>query len=350
MTDRATIFDHERLHVTTGPRSGLAIAIAVHSTALGPALGGCRIWTYPSWRDAVDDALRLSAGMTSKNALAGLAAGGGKAVIQLPPGESLTGERRRAAFLDLGESVAEFDGGYRTAEDVGTSSADMAVVAEITPHVRGLPSEAGGHGDPAEFTARGVHAALTETLRHTTGSAGTRGRRMTIVGLGQVGSRLATRLAEEGVVLTLSDIDHDRRAFADALGARWVDPGQAHRVDSDVFVPAGVGGMLTPEIIEELSARAVVGPANNQLSEPGGAELLAARGIVYAPDYLVNAGGVIYLDSPVDASRADVLERIDGIGATLAEVLEKAERDGTTAVAAADGIVESRLRPASTVT
>ncbi|MCU1425697.1 MAG: glutamate dehydrogenase, partial [Microbacteriaceae bacterium] len=199
-------FDHETVVAATGTRSGLQMIVAVHDTRLGPALGGCRLWSYPSWADALADALRLSRGMTYKNALAGLDLGGGKSVIVLPTGMVLEGEQRRNAFLDLGDLVESLGGRYLTAEDVATSSHDMAIIAERTEHVVGLPTETGGRGDPAEYTARGVYAGLRETLRRTTGSASVEGRRITIAGLGQVGSRLATRLATEGAVLTVTDV------------------------------------------------------------------------------------------------------------------------------------------------
>ncbi|MGO2658315.1 MAG: Leu/Phe/Val dehydrogenase [Mycetocola reblochoni] len=333
--------EHEDVRFGRGRRSGLLIAVAVHDTTIGPALGGCRLWGYASAGDAIDDALRLSRGMTFKNALAGLPSGGGKAVIALAAGERLDAERRRAAFLDLGDLVDAFGGSYRTAEDVGTASADMAVVAERTEHVVGLPAESGGQGDPAEFTARGVLAALGETLRRTTGSPDPRGRTITVAGLGQVGFRLARTLAEAGARLTVTDVNPSRRADAEAIGARWVDPAGVHRVPCDVFMPAGVGGMLSDTVIAELASAAVVGPANNQLATPDGGALLAARGILYAPDYLVNAGGVIHLGA--EGTPEEIAARIDGISHTLELVFDRADREGITTDAAADRIVVARL-------
>jgi leucine dehydrogenase len=339
----STTFDHEKVIMATGERSGLVMIIAVHSTTLGPALGGCRLWTYPSWTDALVDALRLSSGMTSKNALAGLPAGGGKAVIMLPEGAHLDPDARRDAFLDLGDLVESLGGTYQTAEDVATSSADMAIIAERTSHVVGLPTETGGQGDPAEYTARGVYAGMRETLRRATGSESVAGRRITIAGLGQVGSRLATRLSDEGAVLTVTDFNPARSQFAAELGATWVAPDEAHRVPADVFVPAGVGGMLSDRVIAELAATAVCGPANNQLAEPGADARLRARGILYAPDYLVNAGGVIHLSDSGSGDEA-VLARIDAIEQTLARVFDESERAGITTVEAADALVAQRLR------
>lgn len=344
-SDGALAFDHERVIAATGERSGLAMIVAVHSTRLGPALGGCRLWSYPSWADGLADALRLSRGMTSKNALAGLDAGGGKSVILLPAGTVLDGDARRNAFLDLGDIVESLGGSYRTAEDVATNSHDMAVIAERTAHVVGLPTETGGHGDPAEFTARGVYAGLRETLRRSTGSAAIDGRRITVAGLGQVGSRLASRLANEGAVLTVTDFNPARAQFAEQIGAAWVAPDEAHRVPADVFVPAGVGGMLSERVVAELAATAVCGPANNQLAEAGADARLRARGILYAPDYLVNAGGVIRLGDE-ESDDDTVLARIDAIEQTLAAVFDEAEASGTTTVEAADRLVAERLRAA----
>ena len=345
VTSTPLAFSHETVVAATGKRSGLAMIVAVHSTKLGQALGGCRLWSYDSWADGLADALRLSVGMTSKNALAGLDAGGGKSVIMIPAGTILEGDARRDAFLDLGDLVESLGGSYRTAEDVATTSADMAVIAERTEHVVGLPTETGGHGDPAEYTARGVYAGLRETLRRTTGSGDVAGRRVTVAGLGQVGSRLATRLSHEGAVLTVTDFNPARAQFAAELGAAWVAPDEAHRVEADVFVPAGVGGMLSPQVIAELAATAVCGAANNQLAQNGADAELRARGILYAPDYLVNAGGVIRLGDEESGDDV-VLARIDAIGQTLSEVFDESERNGITTVEAADRLVAERLRTA----
>jgi leucine dehydrogenase len=258
---------YERIVIARGERSGHSIAVALHSTALGAALGGCRVWQYPSWRDGLEDALRLSAAMTVKCAAAGLPTGGGKTVIALPLGSALLPEERRSVFLDLGDVVESLGGRYRTAEDVGTSTVDMHVVRERTAYVLGLNAE------PAAPTAQGVFAALEATVSHLGGKGrdvppDLEGRRVTISGLGQVGSRLARRLTERGAILTVTDVAEGRKALADELGARWVSPAEALIVPAEVFVPAGVGGLLTSEVIDGLDARAVVGPANNQLAEP----------------------------------------------------------------------------------
>ncbi|MCI2957895.1 Glu/Leu/Phe/Val dehydrogenase family protein [Agromyces atrinae] len=337
--------DHERILITTGPRSGLTIIVAVHSTRLGQALGGARMWTYAHWTDALADALRLSQAMTLKNAAAGLLRGGGKAVIRVPVGTAVTPELKRQAMLDLGDAVASLGGAYMTAEDVGTSADLMAIVAERTEHVCGLPAEQGGVGEPADATAAGVHAGIVATVAELFGSESLDGRHFCIAGLGQVGGRLARSLARAGARLTLSDVVPSKRELADELGAAWVEPEDAHRVVADVFVPCGLGGVLTPETIAELRVRAVVGAANNQLSSRESAALLAERGILWAPDFVVNGGGVIYLDlaSVPGADEALVGERVGAIGETLAGVYRESAARGITTLAAAERLAFARL-------
>lgn len=339
-------FAHERVEAVTGRRSGLFIAVALHSSVLGSALGGARLWTYPRWDDALGDALRLSAAMTLKNAAAGLDAGGGKSVIGLPEGTVLDADRRRAAFLDLGDAVESLGGLYRTAEDVGSTTEDMLVVSERTAHVVGLPDAVGGSGEPAGPTSLGVYASLVATLERATGSGDVSGRRITVAGLGQVGGRLAARLATEGAVLTVTDVNPAKRALAAELGAAWVEPGEVHLVPADVFVPAGIGGVLSDGVIDALDARAVCGPANNPLADRSGADRLAARGVLYAPDFVVNAGGVIYLDLVAKrlGSRDEIMGRVAGIGDTLRRVFDEAESRGVTPLAAAEGLAAERLR------
>ncbi|SFI22087.1 MULTISPECIES: Glu/Leu/Phe/Val dehydrogenase family protein [Microbacterium] len=338
-------FTHERVEVITGRRSGLVIIVALHSSVLGSALGGARLWTYPHYSDAIGDALRLSAAMTLKNAAAGLDAGGGKAVICLPPSTELDAARRRAAFLDLGDAVEAFGGLYRTAEDVGSTTDDMLVVSERTEHVVGLPDAVGGSGEPAGPTSLGVYEALRATLERVTGSPDPSGRRITISGLGQVGSRLAVRLSTEGAVLTVTDVNPLKRDLAVELGARWADPGTEHLVPADVFVPAGIGGLLTDEVIDALDAKAVCGPANNPLADHAGADRLAARGILYAPDFVVNAGGVLYLDLVAKqlASRDEIMARVAGIGDTVRRIFDDADARGVTPLAAAEALAAQRL-------
>lgn len=343
-------FTHERVEVITGRRSGLFIAVALHSSVLGSALGGARMWTYPHWSDALGDALRLSAAMTLKNAAAGLDAGGGKAVIGLLPGTELDATRRRAAFLDLGDAVEAMHGLYRTAEDVGSTTQDMLVVSERTSHVVGLPDTVGGSGEPAGPTSLGVYEAIRATLERVTGSPEIAGRCITISGMGQVGSRLAVRLSAEGADLTVTDVNPAKRSLAMDLDAAWVAPGTEHLVAADVFVPAGIGGLLTDEVIDALDATAVCGPANNPLAARDGAERLAARGILYAPDFVVNAGGVIYLDLEAKklGTRTEIMDRVAGIGDTVRRIFADADERGVTPLEAAEALAGARLRGRAT--
>lgn len=341
----ANPLSHERVLISTGSRSGLTITVAVHSTKLGQALGGARMWQYPSWTDAVADALRLSAAMTLKNAAAGLNRGGGKSVIHLPLGTVLTDEQKRDAMLDLGDAIESLDGSYMTAEDVGTSAELMSIVAERTEHVCGLPADRGGVGEPADATAAGVYASMLATLEEVFGNREVSGRHLVISGLGQVGGRLAIALAQAGARLTVTDVNLAKRELADELGATWIDVDEAHRVDADIFVPCGLGAVLTPRVIDELRVLAVCGAANNQLARHDGAAALASRGIVWVPDFVANAGGVIYLaDASVpDADLAAVARRVDAIGETVAAILTDARDTGITTLAAAERLSAARL-------
>ncbi|WP_214319387.1 serine hydrolase [Nonomuraea sediminis] len=331
--------EHEQVVVRTGTRSGATIIVAVHSTALGTAAGGCRLWRYPDWRDGLEDVLRLSRAMTWKAALAGLELGGGKAVIALGEGEELTAVTRRAALLDLGDVVESLDGAYRTGEDVGTTAEDMLVVRERTGHVTH-----GGNGE--EPTAAGTHAAISATLRRLYGTPDPAGRRIAIMGIGQVGGRLARRLAAEGAHLVLSDVDPAKRELAAELGAWWAEPGaEVLATEADLLVPAAVGPAVGRDDVAALRCAAIVGPADNQLAGDDVADLLAARGILWAPDFLVGAGGVIHAATAdlMGRSPAEVRERVLGIGRTLSDVYAMADAHGLTSLAAATLSAQERL-------
>ncbi|NUP46900.1 MAG: amino acid dehydrogenase [Catenulispora sp.] len=337
--------EHEQVVIRTGRRSGLPVIVAVHSTALGPAAGGCRIWRYAAWQDGLADALRLSSAMTAKFAAAGLACGGGKTVVALPEGFELTAERRREALLDVADVVESLGGLYATGPDVGTSPQDMAVIGERTEYVFCKPAELGGSADSSPATADGAVAALRAVGAVLRGTTTLAGLRVAVVGLGNVGGRVATTLAAQGAELVLSDIDPERRALAGELGAVWAEPGSALTAEVDVVVPAALGGVLTEELVPRLRCRAVAGPANNQLAGPEVADLLAARGIVWVPDYIVSAGGVIHaIAVELDKQSEDeALERVLGIEGTVADLLAAARTQGGTPVAAAEELVRARL-------
>ena len=342
---------HQTLLVRRGRRSGLYTVVAVHSLARGPSLGGCRMWTYPDARAAVRDALRLSRAMTFKSAVAGLPLGGGKGVIMLPAGSPPpTGEERRAVLLDFGETVQMLDGAYITAEDVGTSGPDMRIISEVTPHVSGLAVDRGGSGDPSPWTALGVEAAIRVACERAFGTPSLQGRRVAVVGLGHVGAPLAELLAEGGAQLLLADIDERRQDLAARLGADWTDPDAALTAEVDVLAPCALGGVLTAEIVPQLRCRVIAGAANNQLATEAVGELLAARGILWVPDFVANAGGVVNISVELepegyDTQRAET--RVRTIGDTVRAVLDHADAVGTTPLAAAMELAQRRVDEAA---
>ncbi|GIM97431.1 Glu/Leu/Phe/Val dehydrogenase dimerization domain-containing protein [Paractinoplanes toevensis] len=352
------MFSHERVVVRRGPESGLPIIVAIHSTARGQAIGGCRMATYPDWRDGLADALRLSAAMTTKCALAGLPNGGGKTVIALPPAPaavdpvgpdgsvgadgsvgsvgpvgvpgSVGPELRRAALHDVGVVIAELGGAYATGPDVGTGPDDMVTIGERTEHVFCRPVERGGSGDSSPATAIGTIAALRAICTELFGSPDLSGHSFAVLGLGRVGGHVARLLAAAGARLVVSDIDPARRSVATDLDAAWTSPGECLRADVDVLVPAAMGGLLTPASVPTLHCRAIAGPANNQLDAPPTATLLHDRGILWAPDQVVSAGGIIHATGVElrHESEAEALARVESIGDTLATLLRTATAEG----------------------
>jgi leucine dehydrogenase len=323
--------------------------VAIHSTARGPSLGGVRLWTYAAEPLAVLDVLRLSRAMSYKNAAAGLPLGGGKGVIALPPGAALSGRARTDALLDFAEVVDALDGRYLTAEDVGMSSRDMATIARGTQHVTGLSRSRGGSGDPSPLTALGVEASIETLCERLFGDASLAGRSIAIVGLGHVGARLAERCARAGARLVVADVDPARRALAERLGASWTTPARALTAKVDVLAPCALGGVLSAASVPKLRCRAIAGAANNQLTGEPVAALLASQGIVWAPDFVVNAGGVINLAvelRPEGYDAAEARRRTRAIGATLAGVLAVADAERVTPLAAANALAERRLSSA----
>jgi leucine dehydrogenase len=306
------------------------------------------VWSYDHPALAVRDALRLARAMTYKAACADQPLGGGKGVIALPPGLRLTGRLRRDALLDFGETVDRLGGRYVTAEDVGIASRDMTVIAETTAHVTGLATSRGGSGDPSPFTALGVEAALRTTAAQVFGDSSLRGRSVAVIGLGHVGSRVAARCARAGATLVLADVDPAKRALADRLGARWTTPARALTAKVDLLSPCALGGLLDEAVVPRLRCRAIAGAANNQLATDAVADQLAARGIVWAPDFVVNAGGIVNIAvelEPTGYDAAVARRRVRAIGETLAQIFAAAEAAGTTPLAAALALGEQRLAP-----
>jgi len=337
--------EHEELVIRRGRRSGAYTVVAVHSTARGPALGGCRMWRYQSSADGARDALKLSRAMTFKAAAADLRLGGGKGVICADPGRAPSGRRRRDMLLDFADTVNALDGSYVTAEDVGTSARDMAVIAQGTSHVRGLSRSKGGSGDPSPFTAIGVEAAIRACCERAFGSPELRGRSIALIGVGRVGSSLAKRLARAGAKLLIADIDASKRALVAKLpGARWTDPTSALLADTDVVAPCALGGAVDGVTAGRLRCRVLCGAANNQLTHDGLAEDLRAHGILYGPDFIANAGGLINIAVEIEGyDPARARRRVAQVGDTMREILERADTDRVTPLEAAFALARTRL-------
>jgi leucine dehydrogenase len=336
--------EHEELLVRRGRRSGLFCMVAVHSTVRGPSLGGCRMWRYPDANTAVDDALHLARAMTYKAACAGLPLGGGKGVIALtgPPPQ---GRARRDVLQDFAEVVEAVGGRYITAEDVGTSARDMATIAETTRHVSGLAHARGGSGDPSPATALGVEAAILASCERAFGNTSLAKRSVSVVGLGSVGLRLARLLARRGATLVVADIDERKRADAERLGAHWTTPDRALTAEVDVLAPCALGGVLNEETVPRLQTPVIAGAANNQLSDEGIADRLAERDILWAPDFVANAGGIINISvelEPTGYDAARAKQRVQRIGDTLRGIFDEAG-ETMTPLAAAMRLAERRL-------
>jgi leucine dehydrogenase len=340
---------HELVQVVRGRRSGLAITVALHSTVLGPAAGGCRIAHYADPAAAIADALRLAAAMTEKNALAGLQYGGGKAVVALPTSARPAGAERTALLHDLGDAIEALGGRYLAGPDVGSSPVDMSVIGECTTHVCCRPVEDGGSGDSSLHTARGTLVALGAVADEAFGSPQFADRTFGVIGLGAVGAHVARLLERAGARLVVTDVNPATRSVAEELGATWVDPDDAlAAMDVDILVPAALGGLLTARTVPLLRCAAVAGPANNQLDEPATAHLLAARGILWAPDVVVSSGGVIHATGVElrQESEERLTERIHGIAAVLRQVFDMARTHRTTPAIAARQLAEQRVRGA----
>lgn len=332
---------HEEIVLCSDPGCGYRGIIAVHSTRLGPALGGTRFWTYADDEEAIVDALRLSRGMTYKNAVAGLSLGGGKSIII---GDNKTTDRENI-FRAHGRFVESLGGRYITAEDVGTSTKDMDYVHMETGHVAGL---AGKSGDPSPVTAHGVFRAVEASANRRWGSDSLEGKTVSIQGCGNVGRYLAQELHEAGARLVVSDIDPAKAArVAKATGAEIVEADAIYSVAADIFSPCALGGIINDGTIPLLKVAIVAGGANNQLLEERHGVALEARGILYAPDYVANAGGVINVYGEVegwDAQRA--LDKADDIYDTVLRVFEIAEAYKIPTYEAADRVAEQRLAAA----
>lgn len=330
--------NHEQVVFVSEAKSGLKGIIAVHNTNLGPAMGGCRMWNYASEAQAVNDVLRLSRGMTYKNAVAGLPIGGGKSVIFGNPKTDKT----PALFEALGEALERLGGRYITAEDVGTSPQDMAHVATKTKYVAGL----GASGDPSPYTALGCFVGAQAAIKHHLGRDSFEGLTVALQGLGHVGYDYARRLHTAGAKLIVADIDTValERARTE-LDAQVVDVDAIYDVQCDIYAPCALGATLNNNTLSRLKATIVAGGANNQLATADVGEMLRQKGILYVPDFVINAGGIIkvcyeYLNKP----EADVEAHVREIGHTLEEIFNHAEQEARATSVVADEVAESRFR------
>jgi leucine dehydrogenase len=315
---------HERVAFRFDRESGLKGIIAVHNTRLGNALGGCRMWPYASDNEALTDVLRLSRGMTYKAALAGLPQGGGKSVIMGDPRH----EKTPALIRAMGRFVESFGGSYIVAEDSGTSVADMRLMSSETRHVAGFVDEnsagSGRTGDPSPATAMGVFIGIQSAAKAKLGRDHLKGLKVAIQGVGNVGGRLAKHLADAGARLWVTDMHQPAvRRCVDELGAEAVPHDEVHALDVDVFAPCALGAVLNDKTIAQIKAKIVAGAANNQLAHPKHDYALLERGILYAPDYVINAGGIIeiYYEGP-DYDEQKVTAHLQRIGATLTKIFE----------------------------
>lgn len=334
-------YGFEQVVFATDEVSGLRAIIAIHDTTLGPALGGCRMWPYSSEEEALTDALRLARGMTYKNAAAGLDFGGGKAVIIGDPRK----DKSEALFRAFGRFVDTLGGRYITAEDVGVSVEDMETVHMETDHVLGLSATTGSSGDPSPVTAFGVVRGMKACALEVFGSDSLKDKTVVVQGVGHVGYHVVRYLVEEGAKVYIADIYEDRvKKAADDLGAKPVSCDKVFDIECDVFCPCALGAVINDETLPRLKCKIVAGAANNQLKEDRHGDALEDMGILYAPDYIINAGGVINVaDEFYGYNRERALRKAAGIYDNVLKVIAIAKRDGIPTYKAAARLAEERI-------
>ncbi len=345
MFDHPSFDGHEGVHAFHDAATGLKCVIAVHSTALGPAAGGCRMWNYATGEAMLTDVLRLSQGMSYKNAMAGIPLGGGKAVIWGDPRSAKSPELFRA----FGRSVQSLAGRYYTAEDVGVDVSDMAIVREETRFVAGLDEGAAASGDPSPVTAKGVYLGIREVARRLFGTDDLNGRTIAVQGVGSVGGYTCDHLAAAGAKLIITDIDQDAlSAVAKRTGARIVAPDEIYDTDADIFSPNALGAIINEKTLGRLKVKGVAGGANNQLVVPDMGEFLRRKGILYAPDYVINGGGIINVAAEISGtySRDWVEATLARLIVTLGNVLDEALKSSQPTNYVADRIARARIAAA----
>ena len=332
--------DHEAIHFITNDECGLRAIIAVHSTHLGPAAGGCRLWHYAKDEDGLVDALRLSRGMSYKNAMAGLPLGGGKSVILADPERTKTPEMLHA----FGKAVNDLGGRYITAEDVGVNVADMIEVSRTTQYVAGLPNSEGDvGGDPGPHTSLGVFLGMKAAVKRALGKDSVDGLHIALQGAGSVASGVALHACAEGARLSIADVDEKKaRTLADRTGGKVVSPDEILGLDADLLSPCALGAILNEQTIAALKVPVVAGGANNQLATEEDGERLHKRGILYAPDYVMNAGGIINVCTEYlgDGDASLVRRRIEGIPVRLEQIWAESGESGRDPAAVADAMAQ----------
>lgn len=332
---------HEQVVYCFDQTTGLRALIGIHSTALGPALGGCRMWNYANEQEALRDVLRLSRGMTYKAALADLALGGGKSVILGEPGK----DKNEAMLRSFGKFVDSLGGKYITAQDVSISNTDLLHMRKETKHVVGLPTAMGGTGDPSPMTALGVFSGIKAAVVHRLQKHSLRGVRVAVQGCGSVGTKLCHLLHNEGAELWISDIDVDKTApLVASCEAKVLASDALLRAEVDVFAPCALGAILDDDSIPCLQAKIVAGGANNQLAdEQAHDQMLSARNILYAPDYVINAGGLISVSYEVKKLAGTAVEKTKAIYDTLLEIFHRAEQQSEGTGKTANRLAEERV-------
>jgi len=346
MFDHPSYDGHEGVHAYHDPASGLKCLIALHSTALGPAAGGCRMWNYSTGDAMLTDVLRLSQGMSYKNAMAGIPLGGGKAVIWGDP----KSDKSPDLFRAFGRAVESLAGKYYTAEDVGVDVADMTIVRQETRFVAGLDEGAAASGDPSPVTAKGVYLGIREVARRLFGTDDLSGRTIAVQGVGSVGGYTCDHLAAAGARLVITDIDQDTLdAVSKRTGARIVAPNDIYDVEADIFSPNALGAVVNEKTLTRFKVKGIAGGANNQLVVPEMGEILRRRGILYAPDYVINGGGIINVAAEISGSysRAWVEATLTKLIVTLGDVLDEALRDDQPTNYVADRIARARIAAAA---
>ncbi|MBI1807168.1 MAG: Glu/Leu/Phe/Val dehydrogenase [Ignavibacteria bacterium] len=334
--------DHEQVIFCSDKRSNLRAIIAIHNTTLGPALGGARMWTYTSDPEALSDALRLSRGMTYKAAVSGLNLGGGKAVIIGDPNKDKT----EKLFRTYGRFIEGLAGRYITAEDVGTSVEDMEWVRMETKYVTGLDRALGGGGDPSPVTAFGVYHGMKAAMKELTGNDSLQGKKIAVQGSGHVASSLCDHLATEGAKIFITDIYEKKAAsVSERTKATYVLPEKIYDVDADIFCPCALGAVLNDDTIPRLKVKIIAGGANNQLADEGKhGQMLIERGIIYAPDYAINAGGLISVANELEGHTHErAMKQAEGIYDTITKIFAIAKRENIPTYEASNRLAEERI-------